>query len=164
MQLLYKFYESDTIIIVVVKCRMVPNADVFDGNRANTGTPETSMANVENGNFSNVKPVGQGVSEHKLDFGLGYSIYFGKNGEQACHFAWWGHEEGLYFSKGHKEKEFELGLRTLIFISWKILRANSFVGTNLGEEAPEHSYFANFRKHLGTEGLMDIFSQVRNSL
>lgn len=42
----------------------------------------TAIARMENGNFSNVKAVGQGVSEYKLDFGPGYRIYFGKDGEK----------------------------------------------------------------------------------
>ena len=37
---------------------------------------------MEYGNFSNVKAVGQGVSEYKLDFGPGYRIYFGKDGDK----------------------------------------------------------------------------------
>lgn len=34
----------------------------------------TAIARMENGNFSNVKATGQGVSEVKLDFGPGYRI------------------------------------------------------------------------------------------
>ena len=41
----------------------------------------TAVARMENGNFSNVKSVGQGVSEYRLTFGTGYRIYFGKDGE-----------------------------------------------------------------------------------
>ena len=33
------------------------------------------------GNFSNVKGVGAGVFERKIDFGPGYRVYFGKDGE-----------------------------------------------------------------------------------
>jgi putative addiction module killer protein len=33
------------------------------------------------GNFSNVKGVGEGVFERRVDFGPGYRIYFGKDGE-----------------------------------------------------------------------------------
>ena len=33
------------------------------------------------GNFSNVKGVGAGVFERRIDFGPGYRIYFGKDGE-----------------------------------------------------------------------------------
>lgn len=42
----------------------------------------TAVARMESGNFSNTKVVGQGVIEYKLDFGPGYRIYFGRDGEQ----------------------------------------------------------------------------------
>ena len=42
----------------------------------------TAIARMENGNFSNVKSVGQGVSEYRLDFGPAYRIYFGKDGDK----------------------------------------------------------------------------------
>jgi putative addiction module killer protein len=41
----------------------------------------TAIARMETGNFFNVEPVGQGVSEYKLEFGPGYRIYFGKDGD-----------------------------------------------------------------------------------
>lgn len=34
------------------------------------------------GNFSKVKGVGSGVYERKIDFGPGYRIYFGKDGDR----------------------------------------------------------------------------------
>jgi len=34
------------------------------------------------GNLSNTKGVGKGVLEYKIDFGPGYRIYFGKDGER----------------------------------------------------------------------------------
>ena len=37
---------------------------------------------IEDGNFSNVKPVGEGVSELKMDFGPGYRVYFGQKGKE----------------------------------------------------------------------------------
>jgi putative addiction module killer protein len=40
-----------------------------------------AIARMEDGNFSNVKGVGRGVSEYRLNFGPGYRIYFGKDGE-----------------------------------------------------------------------------------
>lgn len=33
------------------------------------------------GNFSNVKTVGLGVLEYRIDYGPGYRIYFGRDGE-----------------------------------------------------------------------------------
>ena len=42
----------------------------------------TAIARMESGNFSNVKAVGQGVSEYRLTFGPGYRIYFGKDGDR----------------------------------------------------------------------------------
>jgi len=36
---------------------------------------------LESGNHSNVKSVGSGVFEYKVDFGPGYRVYFGREGE-----------------------------------------------------------------------------------
>src|SRR5436305_3453340 len=33
------------------------------------------------GNLSNVKPVGEGLLEYRLDFGPGYPVYFGRDGD-----------------------------------------------------------------------------------
>ncbi len=41
-----------------------------------------ALDRLERGNFSTVKGVGAGVFELRLDFGPGYRIYFGKDGEQ----------------------------------------------------------------------------------
>ena len=40
----------------------------------------TAVVRIERGNFSNVKGVGEGISECRIDFGPGYRIYFGKDG------------------------------------------------------------------------------------
>ena len=37
---------------------------------------------VELGNFSNVEPIGEGLSEIKIDFGPGYRVYFRKEKEK----------------------------------------------------------------------------------
>ncbi|KTD35573.1 Addiction module killer protein [Legionella moravica] len=37
---------------------------------------------MELGNYSNVKSLGNGVYEYKIDFGPGYRIYFGQDGEE----------------------------------------------------------------------------------
>ena len=41
-----------------------------------------ALARMELGNFSKVKGVGSGVFEYKIDFGPGYRIYFGKDGDR----------------------------------------------------------------------------------
>ncbi|MGH9735385.1 MAG: type II toxin-antitoxin system RelE/ParE family toxin [Candidatus Acidiferrales bacterium] len=41
-----------------------------------------SLARIQQGNFSNAKGVGAGVYECRIDFGPGYRIYFGKDGER----------------------------------------------------------------------------------
>src|SRR6266513_1033256 len=41
----------------------------------------TALYRLGQGNFSNVEGVGSGVFEAKIDFGPGYRIYFGKDGE-----------------------------------------------------------------------------------
>jgi len=42
----------------------------------------TALHRIEQGNFSNAKGVGAGVFEFRIDFGPGYRIYFGKDGDQ----------------------------------------------------------------------------------
>jgi putative addiction module killer protein len=37
---------------------------------------------VERGNLSSIKAVGEGVQEFRIDFGHGYRVYFGWDGEQ----------------------------------------------------------------------------------
>jgi putative addiction module killer protein len=41
----------------------------------------TAVTRISPGNFSSVESIGSGVFEFKLDFGPGYRIYFGKDGE-----------------------------------------------------------------------------------
>jgi len=41
----------------------------------------TALYRMERGNLSNVKGVGGGVLEYRIDFGPGYRIYFGRDGD-----------------------------------------------------------------------------------
>ncbi|HZP04440.1 MAG TPA: type II toxin-antitoxin system RelE/ParE family toxin [Terracidiphilus sp.] len=57
--------------------------DWFDGLNSEAARKiTTALYRVGLGNFSNVKGVGAGVFECRVDFGPGYRIYFGKDGEQ----------------------------------------------------------------------------------
>jgi putative addiction module killer protein len=40
-----------------------------------------ALTRIEGGNFSKVKSVGGGVFERLIDFGPGYRVYFGKDGD-----------------------------------------------------------------------------------
>ena len=39
-----------------------------------------ALGRMEEGNLSNVRSVGQGVLEYRINFGPGYRIYFGRDG------------------------------------------------------------------------------------
>ena len=41
-----------------------------------------ALVRIEMGNLSNVKSVGLGVLEYRIDWGPGYRIYFGREGDQ----------------------------------------------------------------------------------
>jgi putative addiction module killer protein len=60
-----------------------PFADWFQSlNAPAAAKVTTAIVRLEAGNFSNVKGVGSGVFEYRIDFGQGYRIYFGKDGDQ----------------------------------------------------------------------------------
>jgi putative addiction module killer protein len=59
-----------------------PYAAWFDGlNAPAAAKVATAAIRLSLGNFSNVKGVGSGVFECKIDFGPGYRVYFGKDGD-----------------------------------------------------------------------------------
>ena len=41
-----------------------------------------ALERIADGNLSNVKPVGAGVLEFRINFGPGYRIYFGRDGDR----------------------------------------------------------------------------------
>jgi putative addiction module killer protein len=50
-------------------------------NREAAAKVAAALARIQQGNFSNTKSVGGGVYEYRIDFGPGYRIYFGKDGD-----------------------------------------------------------------------------------
>lgn len=43
---------------------------------------EVRLRRVSVGNFGDCKPVGEGVSELRMDIGPGYRVYYGKHGQE----------------------------------------------------------------------------------
>jgi putative addiction module killer protein len=59
-----------------------PFADWFaDLDAAARAKVTRALVRLEQGNFSNVKSVGEGVLEFRIDYGPGYRVYFGRDGE-----------------------------------------------------------------------------------
>jgi putative addiction module killer protein len=52
----------------------------YDGQKV-FGVINARLRRVENGNFGDCEPVGEGVSELKIDFGPGFRVYFGIDGD-----------------------------------------------------------------------------------
>ena len=51
-------------------------------NSAAAAKVTTALVRLGQGNISNVKSVGSGVLEYRIDFGPGYRVYFGRDGER----------------------------------------------------------------------------------
>jgi putative addiction module killer protein len=59
-----------------------PFANWFDDLNAQAAAKVTiALARIEQGNLSNAKSVGAGVLEFRIDFGPGYRLYFGREGD-----------------------------------------------------------------------------------
>jgi putative addiction module killer protein len=55
----------------------------FDGLNSSTAAKvATALTRLAGGNFSNAKGIASGLFEYKVDFGPGYRIYFGQDGER----------------------------------------------------------------------------------
>jgi putative addiction module killer protein len=60
-----------------------PYAAWFDRlNREAAAKVAAALARIQQGNLSSAKGVGTGVYEYRIDFGPGYRIYFGKDGDR----------------------------------------------------------------------------------
>lgn len=60
-----------------------PYAAWFDGLNAPAAVKvAVALYQLAAGNSSNLKGVGSGVFERKIDFGPGYRVYFGRDGER----------------------------------------------------------------------------------
>ena len=60
-----------------------PFADWFDGLNVQAALKvNTYLTRIGNGNLSSVKSVGSGVHECAIDWGPGYRVYVGKDGEK----------------------------------------------------------------------------------
>jgi putative addiction module killer protein len=60
-----------------------PFADWFDSLSAQAALKvRTAIARMETGNFGDVKAVGGGVWERRVDWGPGYRVYFGREGQR----------------------------------------------------------------------------------
>ena len=59
-----------------------PFEEWFSGLDAMAGAKvSVALARLEQGNLSSVKPVGGGVLEHRIDWGPGYRVYLGRDGD-----------------------------------------------------------------------------------
>jgi putative addiction module killer protein len=60
-----------------------PYQDWFERLDAKAAAKVTvAVTRIELGNLSNVKGVGAGVQEYRIDFGPGYRVYFGRDGDR----------------------------------------------------------------------------------
>ena len=50
-------------------------------NRLAADRIDSALLRMQSGNLSNARSVGRGVSEYRINFGPGYRIYFGRDGD-----------------------------------------------------------------------------------
>jgi len=73
---------SATRIGSLIYISSMPSSPVTTQNlSAPTAKVTRAIARLEQGNVSNVKSVGEGVLEYRIDFGPGYRVYYGRDGE-----------------------------------------------------------------------------------
>jgi len=70
-------------VVEYVKAGYSPFATWFSALDAQAAAKvAVALYRLEQGNFSNMQSVGKGVSEYRIDFGPGYRIYFGQEGDE----------------------------------------------------------------------------------
>jgi putative addiction module killer protein len=73
---------------------------------ANMSTPLAAVhSRIADGNLSNVKTVGGGVLEYRIDFGPGYRIYLGRDGDRLV----------ILLAGGTKKRQSEDVLRAKVY-------------------------------------------------
>ncbi|HYA88844.1 MAG TPA: type II toxin-antitoxin system RelE/ParE family toxin [Nitrospirota bacterium] len=71
-----------------------PFGQWFDRLNIHAATQITvALTRLKEGKHSRVKPVGRGIYEYTIDFGPGYRIYFGKDGEKIIILLYGGHKK-----------------------------------------------------------------------
>ena len=75
-----------------------------------TARVATALYRMEMGNLSNAKGVGGGVLEYRVDFGPGYRIYFGRDGDALIILLGGG-------TKGRQQRDIEAAV-----VSWREYR------------------------------------------
>jgi putative addiction module killer protein len=86
------FLGKVTVVLPLVRVEILeylelngcsPYAGWFDSlNPPAAARVAVALARLSPGNFCNVKSVGSGVHECRIDFGPGYRMYFGRDGER----------------------------------------------------------------------------------
>jgi len=72
--------ETEYEILEFIKAGWSPFVEWFESLDAVVASKiTTAVYRLQYGNFSNVRSVGGGVFEYKIDFGPGYRIYFGED-------------------------------------------------------------------------------------
>jgi len=77
------YYQPMQILEYLDTAGNSPYRDWFESISSQAAARVTvALTRIELGNLSNAKGVGAGVQEFRIDFGPGYRIYFGKDGDR----------------------------------------------------------------------------------
>jgi putative addiction module killer protein len=81
-----KFMESSQIQVEIYETEQgkQPYVDWFNGVRDTKAQARlsTRITRLRQGNFGDSKPIGEGVIELRVDYGPGYRIYLGRDGDK----------------------------------------------------------------------------------